>query len=319
MTFTPIAPAKATTQAAAAGAAAEGARPVPPPLAVAPRRSAPCWPTSCCWRQGAACTRPPPLLTHLVREQTGALLASSPRELILVHQPAVLAFVPQPLLGGCVGHCSCPEPPAPVISTQLPAARCSSAGTRGFVGAALAARLPEEFRRDMQEQYPGARQLPYGFPGHAGACTHAAPSPCTTAPSAGQASPARLPCSSQHSVAPSNVHAAVTYPPSCRPVGGAVCGSAGARRPLLRPLLHLEDGQRKLRGYGTAACSSTCPCTARCVCVVVVVCVWGGGIRNWLGAICLVAGWRQRCRWPGRHAGAGASDACMPGGGAAAA
>ncbi|PRW20330.1 hypothetical protein C2E21_9047 [Chlorella sorokiniana] len=33
-------------------------------------------------------------------------------------------------------------------------ALCDTFGTRGFVSAALAARLPDEFRRDMQEQYP---------------------------------------------------------------------------------------------------------------------------------------------------------------------
>lgn len=63
------------------------------------------------------------------------------------------------LRAGTRGCASAALPPCSLATCRplsLQPARPFATGTRGFVSAALAARLPEEFRRDMQEQYPGS-------------------------------------------------------------------------------------------------------------------------------------------------------------------
>lgn len=59
-------------------------------------------------------------------------------------------------LAQCQRHASCFA--LPLCHTHAPTI-VHTAGTPGFVAAALAAALPQEFREDMQEQYPGAVQL----------------------------------------------------------------------------------------------------------------------------------------------------------------
>ena len=126
------------------------------------------------------------------------------------------------------------------------------AGTHGFVSAALAARLPEELRQDMQEQYPGgcavgAHNFANGLPGaegmhiirrgtldmqeqyRVGVLWWSSPPPSR---------PPRLP-----------------WPPPPRPgprrgVGGGAGGCACRGRACVRPVCHLAHGQRQLCGDG---------------------------------------------------------------------